>query len=304
MIRILTRIYYTLPHIVFIFLVFLISLPSKAGAADNKWAFFGIVVLIEAVLIAVLVFERKIKSAHDIVLIIFVLLALWELLTTTTKRVSTFLVPSPEKVFSVFVIDWREILVSIGSSLNLLFTSLVLALFCGVVFGIIAGWFDRLRNIFLPIAKVITPIPPIIYSPYAVGVMPSFRAASIFIIFSSIFWPVFISMVVTVSNVDRRIMDSAVTMNTGTRAMFLHILFPYSLPNVLSGMNVTLSAAFMTLTAAELIGAKSGIGRYIRFAADYANYSKVLAGIIVVGIVVTFLNKLLLVVQKIIIRWR
>jgi NitT/TauT family transport system permease protein len=111
-------------------------------------------------------------------------------------------------------------------------------------------------------------------------------------------------MIVTVSNVDRQIMDSALTINTGTTAMFLHILFPYSLPRVLAGMNVSLSSAFLTLTAAELIGAKAGIGRYIRFAADYANYTKVIAGIILVGVVVTILNKVLIIVQKLLIRWR
>jgi NitT/TauT family transport system permease protein len=285
---------------VFIFRVFLIVSPSAVTTVDNKWAFVGIIVLIESTL----VFRHRLKSAHDIALMLFVLMALWELLTTKTKIVNTLFVPNPERVFAVFITDWREIVKGVGSSLNLLFISMILALFFGIGLGIIVGWFDRLRSVFLPIAKIITPIPPIIYSPYVVGIMPSFYSASVFIIFSSIFWPVFINMIVTVSNVDRRIMDSAVTMNTGTLAMFLNILFPYSLPKVLAGMNVTLSAAFMTLTAAELIGAKSGIGRYIKYSSDYANYTKVVAGIIVVGIVVTILNKLLLEAQKIIIKWR
>jgi NitT/TauT family transport system permease protein len=214
------------------------------------------------------------------------------------------LVPVPERVFAVFTKDWRIILAGIGSSLNLLLIALFLGLLLGISLGIIVGWFDRLRNALLPIAKVISPIPPIIYAPYAVGLLPSFRAASLFIIFSSIFWPVFINMIITVTNVDKRIMESAKTINTSTSAMFLHILFPYSLPRVLSGMNVTLSTSFMVLTAAEMIGATSGLGRFIRYYADYADYTRVVAGIIVIGVVITGLNKLLLIIQNTVIKWK
>jgi NitT/TauT family transport system permease protein len=188
--------------------------------------------------------------------------------------------------------------------MGMLFTALFFALFLGIFLGMLVGWFDRLRATFYPIAKIISPIPPIIYSPYAIAILPTFRASALFIIWSSLFWPLFINMIVNVSNIDRRIMESAKTLNTKSLAMFLQILFPYCLPRVLNGMNVTLSTSFVVLTAAELVGASSGLGWYVKFYADYADYTRVVTGIIMIGLVITILNKLLVIVQKLLIRWK
>jgi NitT/TauT family transport system permease protein len=292
-------VYKILPHLVFLALTASILSPPLV-AIDNKWVFFGAVILIEAALIV----NRRSKSANDIVFAVFLLLFVWEFMSTKTGKTNTMLVPVPERVFAVFQEDWLRILRGIYSSLGLLFTAMGIALFLAVSLGMVVGWFERLRKSVLPVAKVISPIPPIVYTPYAVALLPSFRIASIFVIFNSMFWPVFINMIISVSTVDRRIMDSAKTLNTRSVAMFLNILFPYCLPRIITGMNVTLSTSFMVLTAAELIGATSGLGWYVKYNSDFANYTKVVAGIIVIGIVVTALNKGLLAVEKVLIKWK
>jgi NitT/TauT family transport system permease protein len=291
--------YKILPHLVFLALAASILSPSLI-AIENKWVFFGAVILIEAALIV----NHRSKSANDIVFVVFLILFVWEFMSTKTTRTNTMLVPIPEKVFAVFQADWLKILRGILSSLGLLFTAMGIALFLAVSLGMVVGWFERLRKSVLPVAKVISPIPPIVYTPYAVALLPSFRIASIFVIFNSMFWPVFINMIISVSTVDRRIMDSAKTLNTRSVAMFLNILFPYCLPRIITGMNVTLSTSFMVLTAAELIGATSGLGWYVKYNSDFANYTKVVAGIIVIGVVVTVLNKLLLALEKVLIKWK
>ena len=65
----------------------------------------------------------------------------------------------------------------------------------------------------------------------------------------------------------------------------------------------SLSTAFMCLTGAEMIGASSGLGFFIRKYAEYANYTNVLAGIIFMGLVVTMLSSLVKLVQKKFIKW-
>jgi NitT/TauT family transport system permease protein len=293
------RIYKILPHLVFIALLVSVLSPSLVSIA-NKWVFLGVIIFIEVLLVG----YHKSKSANDIALIIFIVLFVWEFSTTKTTKTNTMLVPVPEKVFAVFLTDWKKILSGIIYSLRLLFTAMAIALFFAIGLGMIVGWFERLRKSLLPIAKIISPIPPIVYTPYVVALAPSFRIASLFIIFSSIFWPVFINMVISVSTVDRGVMDSAKTLNTKSVSMFLHILFPYCLPRIITGMNITLSISFMVLTAAELIGARSGLGWFVKYYSDYADYTRVFAGIIVIAVVVTALNKLLLIVEKFLIKWR
>ena len=214
------------------------------------------------------------------------------------------LYPAPENVFNIFVTDYEKILEGVGSSLRLMGLAFALALFFGVGLGLIVGLSDRLSSTVMPIVRVISPIPPIIYSPYAVALLPSFRAASIFVITMTIFWSIFMNMVLSVRQIDRKIMDSARTLNLNQSSMILHVLLPYSLPGIINSVSVSVSTSFLVLTAAEMIGATSGLGWYIKYNADFANFTKVIAGIFVIGVVVTVLNALISLVKRLLIRWR
>lgn len=293
------KIHGALPHLLFLVLVFLILQPSVEGTKSYT-AFLIIVIAVEAALLA----NRKKKAAIDIGIIVFVALILWEYITAKVGVKDAMLYPAPENVFNIFVTDHEKILEGVGSSLRLMGLAFALALFFGVGLGLIVGLSDRLSSTVMPIVRVISPIPPIIYSPYAVALLPSFRAASIFVITMTIFWSIFMNMVLSVRQIDRKIMDSARTLNLNQSSMILHVLLPYSLPGIINSVSVSVSTSFLVLTAAEMIGATSGLGWYIKYNADFANFTKVIAGIFVIGVVVTVLNALISLVKRLLIRWR
>jgi NitT/TauT family transport system permease protein len=293
------KLYYALPHAVFAALVFLILTPS-AREVKSPWEFLAVVIIIEIALIC----YRNLKHAHDIALLVFVFLALWQIVTTKTGYANAMLYPLPENVFALFIKDWKKMILGIFSSLWLLVSASVLAFGIGLPLGMLVGWFERPRKVFLPIAKVISPIPALIYTPYAVALLPNFRTASIFIIFSSVFWPTFMRMVVSVSTIDHRIVESAKTLNVSTKTMFLKILFPYSIPSVLNGMPISVTLAFMVLTAAEMLGATAGLGWYVKYYSDFGDYTRVVAGIILIGAVVTMLNRFMVMLHNSLIKWR
>lgn len=293
------KIHGVLPHLLFLALVFLILQPSVEGTKSYT-AFLIIVIAVEAVLLA----NRKKKAAIDIGIIVFAALIFWENITAKVGVKDAMLYPAPENVFNIFVTDYEKILEGVGSSLRLMGLAFALALFFGVGLGLIVGLSDRLSSTVMPIVRVISPIPPIIYSPYAVALLPSFRAASIFVITMTIFWSIFMNMVLSVRQIDRKIMDSARTLNLNQSSMILHVLLPYSLPGIINSVSVSVSTSFLVLTAAEMIGATSGLGWYIKYNADFANFTKVIAGIFVIGVVVTVLNALISLVKRLLIRWR
>ena len=293
------KIHGALPHLLFLVLVFLILQPSVEGTKSYT-AFLIIVIAVEAARLA----NRKKKAAIDIGIIVFVALILWEYITAKVGVKDAMLYPAPENVFNIFVTDYEKILEGVGSSLRLMGLAFALALFFGVGLGLIVGLSDRLSSTVMPIVRVISPIPPIIYSPYAVALLPSFRAASIFVITMTIFWSIFMNMVLSVRQIDRKIMDSARTLNLNQSSMILHVLLPYSLPGIINSVSVSVSTSFLVLTAAEMIGATSGLGWYIKYNADFANFTKVIAGIFVIGVVVTVLNALISLVKRLPIRWR
>ena len=293
------KIHAVLPHILFLLLVAMILQPSVEGTKSYT-AFLVIVIGVE---IAVLL-NRKKKVALDIGIIVYLGFLVWEYITAKVGIKDAMLYPAPENVFNILVTDYPKILEGVGSSLRLMGIAFALALIFGVGLGLIVGLSDRLSGTLMPIVRVISPIPPIIYSPYAVALLPSFRAASIFVITMTIFWSIFLNMVLGVRQIDRKLMDSARTLNLSKASLILHVLLPYSLPGIINSVSVSVSTSFLVLTAAEMIGATSGLGWYVKYNADFANFTKVIAGIFVIGVVVTVLNALISLVKKLLIKWR
>lgn len=293
------KLYALLPHILFVLLFIMILQPAVDGTESNT-AFLVVVVAIEAGLLI----KRKSPVASTIGIIVYLLLLIWEYETAKVGVKNAMLYPAPENVFAVFPDDYETIFEGIGSSLRLLGASFAMALIGGVGLGLLVGLSDKASAVILPIVRVISPIPAIIYSPYAVALLPSFRVAAIFIVTMTIFWPIFMNMVMSVKEVDSRIMDSARTLNLSKGTLILRVLLPYSLPGIINSVSVSVSTSFLVLTAAEMLGGTSGLGWYIKYYSDFANFKKVVFGIVMIGVVVTVLNALINVLKRYLIRWK
>lgn len=298
------------------YLLFLILTVMTVTVKDEKVKTF-VPFLTVSILIIVSILLRTIQNSRqhsrqhrssaaltDIGIIIYLFLIAWEYYTTRVEGIHSMLYPSPQNVFHIFVTDYAKIFRNIFSSLGLLGTAFALAVLFGVGLGLFVGISPRLTSVILPMVKVISPIPPIIYSPYAVALLPTFRSASVFVVAITIFWSIFMGMVMSVNQIDKRIMDSARTLNLSKQSLILNVLLPYSLPGILNSVTVSVSTSFLVLTSAEMMGANSGLGWYIKYQSDFANYTKVIAGIITIGAVVTLINALLSVVRSLLIRWR
>jgi NitT/TauT family transport system permease protein len=92
-------------------------------------------------------------------------------------------------------------------------------------------------------------------------------------------------------------------MNVSTFTMIFQVILPYCKPGILGSLNGSTRAALLCLTGAELLGATSGLGYFVKKFSDFANYTKVIAGIILMGIVVTLLSMLLKFIQKKAVKW-
>ena len=233
----------------------------------------------------------------------FFVLLFWQVYTTRLGRGHIILVPTPEAVFSVFYTMRERMILGVFSSLSLLLIGFGVSLPLGVALGLIAGWNSRLRDTVVPIARVLSPIPAIIYAPYLIAIMPSFRSASAMVLIIGIFWPTFLQMVARVGALDQRILDSARVLGLKQRELLWEVLLPWVMPGILTGLRGSLSSAFMLLTLAEMMGAHSGLGYFIRNFADYANYTNVLAGILLVALVITLLNRAVTALETRLVRW-
>ena len=85
---------------------------------------------------------------------VWLLLIAWELCTSVLNIAHPVLVPCPENVFDTFREQWREMLLNVAYSMELLTIGFVTGMVLAVLLGLIAGWFPRLRRFAYPIANV------------------------------------------------------------------------------------------------------------------------------------------------------
>lgn len=292
-----------LVHLLFVLLILLVALPGKRENASPV-LFLCAAAAVEAAGIVQIAAGRRARAAGDIGAVLMALLCAWELCTTVLDIGHPILLPTPEAVFSVFAQQWRLMLRGVASSLSLLGIGFAVALPGGALLGMLAGWNGRLRGALVPMARVLAPIPAIIYAPYLIALMPTFRSASVLVLVLGIFWPTFLQTVGRTAAIDPHVLDSARALCLTGWETVLQIYLPALLPGLISGLRVSLSTSFMLLTLAEMMGADSGLGYFIKNFADYANYTNVLAGILLVGVVITLLNARVTLLERKLILWK
>lgn len=297
-----------IPNLLFIIIWAVSFLPSryaeemKSGLKDFK-AFGAVIILIEIVFIIRNGAEKRHQQQKDIVGFIYAFFLVWELFISRLNVLPYVFLPAPENVFYVFVEDYKTIFDGFLSSMYLLIVGMLLALVFAVILGTLIGWEKRLTNAVYPIVKAVSTVPPLIFTPYVVLIMPTFRSASLTVVFLSVFWGTLMGTINNTAFVEKRIINSAKVLNLSTFSILFKIIIPFNMPRIINGLPINLATALMTLTAAEMIGATSGMGYYVRYSLNFANYTKAIAGIIFIGLVVTLLNGGINLLKKKFINW-
>lgn len=291
----------------FLFIVLLGVLLWPAAEAGVPYHLVILVAAIETVYLlnGIAAWRRSApSSAGDVTAIVFLILLSWHLATARFGILDKMLFPQPEAVLALFVAELPDMLKGLVNSLILLVSGYLLALGTGVPLGLLVGWRGRLFRAVNPFTKVLGPIPPIVYIPYAIALLPSFRAASIFVIFIGAFWPIFINTVHGVFNIPKGLIDSARVLNLREPTLLLRVILPGAMPSICTGATLALVFSLVLLTAAELIGANSGIGWYVKNFADFADYQRVIVGILFISIVVTVITWGTERLERHLLRWR
>lgn len=244
------------------------------------------------------------RAVTDITAAIAIPLLVWQLLSANLKLADTILFPPPNTIIRLFFSELPDMASGLLSSLHLLGTAYLLALVTAIPAGLAVGHSLRLQAAAGLFSKILGAIPPIVYIPYAIALLPSFDAASIFVIYAGAFWPIFANTVSGVATIPSSLLDSARMLHLPTLTLFRKVLLPGAMPAILTGASLGLILSFILLTAAELIGATEGLGWYVKNFSDFADYERVIVGIIFIGIVVTLMMAILNRIERHLLRHR
>ena len=225
------------------------------------------------------------RHALEASLIWLLLLAAWLAAARYLPLGHNPLIPAPDVTLRALVESLPELWTGTLSSFSILLPGFGLACLLGIASGLAVGSSPRLQHMSLPFARVAAPVPPTVYIPYAIAVLPTFKLSAIFVVFIGAFWPIFQNSAAGAHALEARWRDNARILGLTGWAFQRQVVFPAALPHIFSGMAVGLGFSFILLTVAELFGANAGLGRFVQYYADFADYPKMVAGILYTGLI-------------------
>ena len=298
----------TFANALFLILVAANEFVPNATSDDPRNAYlYAVAFLVFGIQLVACLFAKKRATRDafaDVAVVILAVLAVWLLLTAKFDVLPAKMFPSPGVVFAQIVSDHQKILEGVGSSLSIVAEGFALGAGAGIALGLVLGFNARVNSCAERVVSFLAAIPPIVYIPYGIALLPTFRASSVLVIFLATFWPVLTATLAGVSNVDERAVNSARVLNVKTPTMLGRVMLPFALPLIFNGLNIGLTISFILLTSAEMIGGRSGMGYYVKYYSDFGDYTRILAGIIVIGVVITVISLLFGKLQKHLTRWK
>lgn len=234
-------------NILFVVLMLVQLLPDKVSSETHTTYLIGFAIVLEVLALAASILsknENGLNLSLDIIGFLYALIIVWTLVTAKFNVLNEALFPPLGKVFWQLIQDIGKIYANIKSSLEIIAQGYLLAVVIAIPLGLFLGWSVRLGNAATYISKFLGSIPPIVYIPYGIALLPTFRSVSVFVIFLATFWPVLASTMSGVLNVDKKTIDSAKVLNVSKPAMLFSVILPAALSQIFIGCNQGLSVSF------------------------------------------------------------
>jgi nitrate/nitrite transport system permease protein len=232
------------------------------------------------------------------------LVAVWALVSMNSPQL-----PSPAKTWSSAVevfshpfyrkgpndqgIGWNVLM-----SLSRVAIGFGLAAIIGIPLGFILGRFAFLHAMAAPIISLLRPVSPLAWLPIGLMVFKAANPAAIWVIFISSIWPMIINTAVGVQRIPPDYLNVARVLNLSEWKVATRILFPATLPYMLTGVRLAIGVAWLVIVAAEMLTGGVGIGFWVWDEWNNLNVEHILIAIFVVGIVGLLLEQLLLLLAR------
>jgi nitrate/nitrite transport system permease protein len=173
-----------------------------------------------------------------------------------------------------------------------------LAALVGIPLGFILGRFNFLSDMAAPVISMLRPVSPLAWLPIGLMVFKAANPAAIYVIFISSIWPMIINTAVGVRQIPQDYMNVARVLNLSEWKVFTKILFPATLPYMLTGIRLSIGVAWLVIVAAEMLTGGVGIGFWVWDEWNNLNVAHIIIAIFVIGIVGLLLEWFLMAVAK------
>jgi NitT/TauT family transport system permease protein len=213
------------------------------------------------------------------------LLVLWQV---AVSRSATHLLPGPWETAGgvADLIRHGLLLKYVTASLFRVTWGFFLAAISAIPLGLMIGWYPRAEMALNPLIQILRPISPLAWIPIAILWFGVGDLAAVFLIFLSCFFPLLLTAINAVQRIPSVYVNAGRNFGLSPAGVVWRVLYPAALPQLITGLRITLGVAWIVVVAAEMIAVNSGLGFLIVDARNAGNrYDLVVAGMAIIGVI-------------------
>jgi taurine transport system permease protein len=174
----------------------------------------------------------------------------------------------------------------------------------GVPIGLAMGLSDAARGFFDTIVELLRPIPPFALIPLFILAFGIGDGTAVNLLIYASVWIMIIAARSGVRAANLSKVRAAYSLGASKWQVLTRVLIPNALPELFTGVRVALGVSWGTLVAAELVGARDGLGQMIFAARPFFRLDVMVVGIIVIAVLGVVMDVLLRFLESILIPWR
>ncbi len=163
------------------------------------------------------------------------------------------------------------------------FLGLVSGIIVGVPLGLYMGLNRFAKGFFDPLIELYRPVPPLAWAPLVISVLGIDNFGKVFLLFMVSLSIMIISARAGASGTQLSKIHAAHSLGASKWQILRHVIFPNSLPEILTGIRVATGMCWGTLVAAEFLAGTTGVGFVENVAKKYFQYEVIWITIFIMG---------------------
>jgi NitT/TauT family transport system permease protein len=217
--------------------------PDRVGLVRRGVAFVG----------------RAVSKSAAIVLFLLV----WEfgpkhLLSGQTR---VFLPPLHEDLQAAWrLIQNGQLTSDLQASLTRSVIGFGIAVLTGIPIGLLIAWYRPVESFLNPLLEVFRNTAALALLPVFTLLLGIGETSKISIVAYASFFPILLNTVSGVKTVDPLLVRAARTLGLSSPSLFVKVILPSAVPTIFTGIRMAATSSILVLIAAEMVGAKAGLG--------------------------------------------
>ncbi|BBX34751.1 taurine transporter permease TauC [Mycolicibacterium mageritense DSM 44476 = CIP 104973] len=237
--------------------------------------------------------------------VIVAFLALWEVAPRVGLVDKVFLPPFSEVVEAWFALAANgQLWEHVSASLSRALAGLLVAIAVSIPLGVAIAWYR-------PVAEFLNPLLELFRNTAALALLPVFvlilgigETSKVALVIYASSFPILLNTISGVRMVDPLLVKSARSLGLSPIRLFQKVILPAAVPTIFTGLRMAAASSILVLIAAEMVGAKAGLGYLITASQLNFQIPNMYAGIVTIALVGVAFNGVLVAIEDRLSGWR